>query len=392
MMGQIISRVRWLGLAILWSGFLLGCLSFFASSHSVPTVLAAPQESTDENSTIAFSSAAYTVSEGAGAGIVLLVVAPPISTPVTVTVSSGNLEAEASLDYEGLRQSVVISPSEPTYTLSLTLIDDLLVEADEQLQLTLSNIQGVEPGGITQTVVTIEDNDVTYIGLSDVSAEENDDSLALVITQSLTSTLESQVNLQTVTGTAVSPNDYTAISTTVTIPPGILAVTVSLFLHDDDEVEGTENLTVRLDEPVNAQLANMTATVTIHDDDMYPELSAQTAEASESDGILPFVVTLSAAWPQTVTVEYSTTNGSAIAPDDYITTSGVLTFVPGIVTATVEVPLQLDEIEEVDENFFLLFANPVEATMTINEIEGIIRDKRKSSLFLPGVLLETEES
>ena len=46
-----------------------------------------------------------------------------------------------------------------------------------------------------------------------------------------------------------------------------------------------------------------------------------------------FTVTLSAASEQTVTVDYLTSNGSAVTPNDYQTVSGTLTFLPGQTTS-----------------------------------------------------------
>ena len=50
-----------------------------------------------------------------------------------------------------------------------------------------------------------------------------------------------------------------------------------------------------------------------------------------------FTVTLSAASGQTVTVDYATANGTAVAPGDYAAGSGTLTFNPGVTTQTLNV-------------------------------------------------------
>jgi len=54
-------------------------------------------------------------------------------------------------------------------------------------------------------------------------------------------------------------------------------------------------------------------------------------------GTANITVTLSAVSAVTVTVDYSTTNGTAIAGTDYLTASGTLTFTPGITTASFSV-------------------------------------------------------
>jgi hypothetical protein len=70
---------------------------------------------------------------------------------------------------------------------------------------------------------------------------------------------------------------------------------------------------------------------TITNDDAIPTLSINNVTALEglADHGLVFTVTLSGRERQTVTVDFATANGSAIAPGDYASNGGTLTFNPG---------------------------------------------------------------
>ena len=57
-----------------------------------------------------------------------------------------------------------------------------------------------------------------------------------------------------------------------------------------------------------------------------------------------FSVSLSSPWPATVTVDYTTANGSALANSDYLSTSGTFTFLPGQMTQTIVVPILNDSM------------------------------------------------
>ena len=59
-----------------------------------------------------------------------------------------------------------------------------------------------------------------------------------------------------------------------------------------------------------------------------------------------FTVSLSAASGQTVTVEFGTANGTAIAPADYAAASGTLTFAPGATTQTIGVIVSGDALDD----------------------------------------------
>jgi hypothetical protein len=373
-----------IALTFLWCGLLL--VAFFGALGKQAVIAVAATPAADaEPATIEFGSAAYSVDEGAGNLPVVLLIEPPSSEPITVTVSSSNLQAEADSDFEGLRQSLVISPGTTAYTLSVVLLDDLVVEGDEQLRLTLGEYRGVLPGVITETVVTIVDNDVALLGVGDVVVSEAEASVTLVVTQSNLSIFESIVDLRTEDGTATALADYVPLFTTVVIPAGETQATVEIELLDDDEVENTETFTVLLEDATNAQIGKGVATVTLVDDELFPELIVEGAEANEADGLLPFVVTLTTAWPLTVTVDYATSDGSAVAGEDYVRNVGMLVIPPGNVTATLPITLITDTIREGDETFFLLFTNPVQATLTSNEVVGTIRDGFSQLLFLPGL-------
>lgn len=59
-----------------------------------------------------------------------------------------------------------------------------------------------------------------------------------------------------------------------------------------------------------------------------------------------------------VTVDYATTNGSALAGSDYTATSGTLEFLDGETTKTVVIPILNDTDEESNESFSLVLSNP----------------------------------
>jgi hypothetical protein len=80
-------------------------------------------------------------------------------------------------------------------------------------------------------------------------------------------------------------------------------------------------------------------------------LGASTASVAESAGPLNLTVTLSAASPVTITVDYTTANGTASAGSDYSAQSGTLTFAPGVTTQPITVPIANDLSDEPNETF-----------------------------------------
>lgn len=81
-------------------------------------------------------------------------------------------------------------------------------------------------------------------------------------------------------------------------------------------------------------------------------------EVDESAGFALITVTLDTASAISVTVAYSASGGTAAAGSDYLPISGVLTFEPGIVTATFTVTIIDDQLAEEGESINLILGNP----------------------------------
>src|SRR3989442_3391344 len=89
---------------------------------------------------------------------------------------------------------------------------------------------------------------------------------------------------------------------------------------------------------------------------------------------MPFAVTLSAAASQTVTVSYTTLNGTAGTPKDYVSQSGTLTFAPGDTSKTITVQIVGDTTKESNETLTVRLSNPSNATIAKADGIGTIID------------------
>ena len=108
-------------------------------------------------------------------------------------------------------------------------------------------------------------------------------------------------------------------------------------------------------------------TVTVDVRDLrLPTILGEDADAEEGPGsTVVFNVRLSAPGGSTVTVDYATVDGTAVAGEDYRERSGRLIFLPGITQVTALVPVIEDRNHEVEETFQLELFNPVNATLEV---------------------------
>jgi hypothetical protein len=102
-----------------------------------------------------------------------------------------------------------------------------------------------------------------------------------------------------------------------------------------------------------------------------PQISTDTlVSATEGDsGTSPLTlhVLLSRASTQSVSVDFTTGDGSLTAPDRYLATSGTLTFAPGEISKLVSVPIVGDTLQDGGGYFWTYFSNPVNASLLDDE-------------------------
>ena len=100
------------------------------------------------------------------------------------------------------------------------------------------------------------------------------------------------------------------------------------------------------------------------------------AEGSNGTVVANFKVSLAATQAQTVTVDFTTRDGTALAGSDYVATSGTISFSPGETLKLVPVTLTPDVPPEPDEYFYLDLSNVANAVLVRSEATCIITEIR----------------
>jgi uncharacterized repeat protein (TIGR01451 family) len=198
----------------------------------------------------------------------------------------------------------------------------------------------------------------------------------------------------TADGTALAGSDYTASSDDIIFTTTDTQVTFTIPTVDDGINEGDEAFSVSLFDPIYAVLGDpASAVVTITDNDPLPEIVLATSTYFTSvDGVsVTVTVQISGTRSMDATVDYSTSDETALAGSDYTATSGTLTFTPTDTEKTFKIPILDDDIYEGDEAFAITLSNPsdatlgtpAEATVTISEDDQATADLSMAISDLP---------
>ncbi len=197
------------------------------------------------------------------------------SQAITVNFSLTGTSTHGT-DYSNIPLTISFAAGDATpKTVTITPIDDTLVEQDETVILTLVAGNGYFVGTDASATVTIADNDHAQSGLINVSAtdslaaEQATDPGEYTITR--TGDTNEAISVQyTLTGTADNGTDYVNIPLSIDFAIGETSKTITLIPVDDSEVEGDESVILTLTSN-NANSAvfgnNTSASITIRDND-----------------------------------------------------------------------------------------------------------------------------
>lgn len=303
----------------------------------------------------------------------------------TVQATTADISATAGADYTGFTNQVINFPagtSTANYTVSIT--NDGAIEPGEELTITLSNpSSSINLGNIPTHTYTILDNDNSlkvYYDVSTSSAAENTGTATVQLSLSAANNVTITTVDYTVTGgTAISSDDYAALSGTVTFPLGVTTESFTINLLDDGFFETDETIIIDLTNPVNANLDNtapFTGTgiiqhiFTITNDDAQPvgQFTGTSDSNLENVGVVNIPVELDV--PSGLDVHFNfTVSGSATGGGvDHNLANGSVIIPAGSTTADISFSIVNDLIDENTETVIITLNSASGASLGINTV------------------------
>ncbi|MGH9867942.1 MAG: Calx-beta domain-containing protein [Candidatus Polarisedimenticolia bacterium] len=304
--------------------------------------------------------------------------APKNNLTVTVNWATQNGGAVAPGDFTAASGTVTFLPGETAKTVTVDANGDTIWEGNEAFLVVLSSPVNCSLGDFSGTGFI--NNDDVQVSVGDATVTEGD-SGTTTMTFNVTlggpkNNLTLAVNWATQNSGAVAPADFTAASGTVTFLPGETAKTVTVDVNGDTTWEGNETFFVALSSPVNCSLGDFSGSGLINNDDV--QVSVGDATMAEGDsGTTPMTFNLTLGGPKnnlTLTVNWTTQNGGAVAPADFTVASGTVTFLPGETAKTVSVNINGDTTWEGHEAFNVVLSNAVNCSLGDFSGSGLINN------------------
>jgi Ca2+-binding RTX toxin-like protein len=295
------------------------------------------------------------VDDAEGKALFTIVLDRPSTSAVRVNLATANGSAGADSDFVALSpQTLVFAPGEVVKTVAVDVLPhfgtsqpslwfDLRLSTPVGASLPDANARAFIVG--TADVRPFADSD-PLISVLDAQAGEGDATLDFVVNLSARPLQDVSVPYRIDGLTARAGSDFVAQSGTLVFKAGELTQVIHVPLLNDRTVEPDELLRLTLSAPVNAQLGDGRGDVigTIHDNDRptgTPVIRVDDGIVDNYEHLARFNVWLDRPSATTVTVRYTTADGSARSADGDYGAQGVqtLVFAPGETNKTVYVPI-----------------------------------------------------
>lgn len=219
--------------------------------------------------TVGLDKTSITAGEGDGAAAITVSLNGQADRPITVAYVIEGGSATAGRDYKVPGRTLTFAPGETQQIIRVPIVDDKLDEADETINLTLSNPANAALGDAATAVATILDDDdpptATFLP-SASDTPENAKRIAVTVRLSAPSEKTVTIGYTTRDGSAVDKLDYGGASDKLIFEPGETSKTFFVTIIDDTVAESQESFTVAFSVADNAATGPDTQ-INIIDDD-----------------------------------------------------------------------------------------------------------------------------
>ncbi len=326
---------------------------------------------------VAVSVADVSVSESAASADIAVSLSDAASTDVSVDITTGDATATSGNDYTTLSETVTFAAGEVAKIVTVSIVDDATFESEENLNLTLSNVNGAVIQSASALLTIVDDDAAPACGQPDFDPAVDkvlavwkdcgtDDWHIRASAGGGTGVNHHGALLSTDVPTQVTPFSFEGNDVINVGPLAAFDYRMVMSANGVDGVDFTVNpqtglclTTVDPSIPIIIGADGTVASSPIDLNSISPCITAEVLETStpEANASALIDVALSSAATTDLTVDITTIDNTAVAGSDYTATTLTLTIAAGATTATATVPVINDSDFESDENFAVMLSN-----------------------------------
>jgi uncharacterized repeat protein (TIGR01451 family)/uncharacterized delta-60 repeat protein len=322
----------------------------------------------NDDSAFSFSAVAYSRPENASDGEATIHILRQGSTRGAAAVefmTTTNGTAGINTNYLPVDTLVTFQPGDTNLTVQVPVLRDPRAQGDTTVQLILTNAVNalvIAPSVATLTILDVDHapGQLMFAQTTNI-VSEGAGFLPVTIVRTNGRLGVVSVNFATLPGTALPGLKYVATNGVLTFGDNETNKTFTVPILNEAQVEGNQTFSIVLSNATGGAslLLPTNVLVTILDDDVGVSFASPVYVAAENgSGSVALTVLRPNGTNATTTVNYATTNGTAIAGTNYIGTSGTLSFAPGETIKSFSIGILDDPRVTGDLNFNVNLFNP----------------------------------
>jgi hypothetical protein len=339
-----------------------------------------------------------TVSEGDGVAEFVVQLSGPSTQTVSVDWQLDYGSSSSYNDYDFNSGTLYFAPGMTTHVVQVALKSDTTAEPVEAFLFELTGATNALIETTSRTATIVDDDRVAdyltpaNLSVNDITVDESEGIATVYLTLDRVARQNFSVDFQTRSGSTDS-GDFTAVAGTLSFAAGDSVQSIQIPITDDAAAEADELFYLDLSNITGpganeVVLGNNSVTIMIGRSDTtaqaQPTIYAQSTWIGEADGVMEFLVQLSAPSAQTVKVDWDIDYGTASSYSDFDYNSGTLIFEPGVTTQTIQLVINDDNSSELSESVILQLDSPVNARLASDQWLGtIIDDDRVADSLTP---------
>lgn len=310
----------------------------------------------------------------------------PSTNTVSVDYATADGTAIAGTHYAATNGTIQFPPGVTNLTVPVAVIGNLIDDTNQSsrtFSLVLSNSVGMDIG-VRRATGTIFDDDPLVLSVDNASTVEgNVGTTSLVFNVYLNKPWTAPVSLGfslvqgPAIGGATAGVDFVSTNGSLIFLPGETNQPIPVIILNDELDEFNETFTLNLSNVIGSTTARLQATGTINDDDPLPVVSFNSPTVLEGNAgtvQLVFVATIPRPSGRTLTFNFFTTNGTAVAPADYRSQNSQGVIIAGNLERNISVVVNADTLVEGPEVMHIGLSNALNCALAASLVSGTILD------------------
>jgi hypothetical protein len=347
-----------------------------------------PGRSNAQSGTFTFSETSYTAAVSQTNAIISVVLSggPPIL--VTVSFATHDGTATAGVDYVSVSGILVFDVGITSNAFPVPLLNNGIPHSTRTVNLTLSDPSPTATLGSPSNAVLIITNTLqqaVQFAQPTFTVNQGESNAVVTIVRTGIPTGEGTVFFETSDGSARAGIDYTATSGTLTFANGVETNTVSIPILSTSSLITNQTVNLRLSDPSGIVLGSQSNAVLtiVATGPTVLEFSSPTYNFLQNVGGATLDVIRFGSSAATATVDFATSDGTAVDGVDYVGTSGTLIFPAGIAAGTISFPFVEFNTFQSNKTVFVTLSNPVGGTLGTQDtaVVTIVNDKPQTVTF-----------